>query len=218
MRFLAFPTSLVIIVLAGVVHGDLSGRWGASQELHQAVERLEKIPQEVGAWEATDFELDPQAVQIGEIAGYIARRYANGNGTQLTVMIVCGRPGPISAHTPEWCYGGSGFHAEKSNVTDQVNVSDGQAVSFWRNQFVKERAAVPERLEISWAWNAGDGWQAPENPRLAYAPERYLYKLYVVRDASADGDGDEEKSARTEFLEALIPHVDAALFNDEVDS
>lgn len=217
MRFLTFPISLVIIVLAGVVHGDLSGRWGASEELRRAVGRLDAIPETIGSWKSTNFELDPQAVQIGEIAGYVARRYVNGDGMQLTMMIVCGRSGPISAHTPEWCYGGAGFHAEKANVTDQVRVSDGRTASYWRNQFVKERAAVPERLEICWAWNAGNGWQAPENPRLAYAPDRHLYKLYVVRDASADRDGQEELEARMMFLKELLPHVDAALFN-EIDS
>ncbi|WP_169979037.1 exosortase-associated EpsI family protein [Tautonia rosea] len=215
MRFLAFPIAVILIVLAGWAHGDLSGRWGASQELQQAVDRLQGIDQTIGSWQAYDFELDPQAVQIGEIAGYVVRRYANAAGQTYTVMLVCGRPGPIAAHTPEWCYGGAGFHAESANLTEQLELGANQTANFWRNLFVKEQAAVPERLEICWAWNAGDGWQAPENPRLAYAPQRHLYKLYVVRDASADEDGSEQASQRMEFMKELIPVVDAALFDQE---
>lgn len=213
MRVLALPVSLLIIVLAGVVHGGLSGRWGASQELQQAVERLNSIDQTIGEWQARDFELDPQQIQIGEIASYLARSYRNASGEQYTVMLVCGRPGPISAHTPEWCYGGAGFHTETANVTERLEVGDNRSASFWRNLFLKERAAVPESLEICWAWNAGDGWQAPENPRLAYSPERFLYKLYVVRDASADGEGGEEANDRMKFMQALILSVEAALFD-----
>lgn len=215
MRFFALPIALLIIVLTGWVHGDLSGRWGASQELQHAVDRLQGIEQSIGSWKASDFELDPQAVQIGEIAGYVVRRYENASGQAYTVMLVCGRPGPIAAHTPEWCYGGAGFHTDTANVTEQLELGANQTATFWRNLFVKEEAAVPERLEICWAWNAGDGWKAPENPRLAYAPERHLYKLYVVRNASADRDGGEQSMERIAFMEELLPSIDAALFDRE---
>jgi hypothetical protein len=215
MRFLALPIALAIIVLTGWVHGDLSGRWGASQELQDAVDRLQGIDQTLGSWRAYDFELDPQAVQIGEIAGYVVRRYENAAGQAYTVMLVCGRPGPISAHTPEWCYGGAGFHPESANTTEQLQLGDNRTATFWRNLFRKDQAAVPESLEICWAWNAGDGWKAPENPRLAYAPKRHLYKLYVVRNASGDGDGDQPYLEREEFMKELIPAVDTALFGQE---
>jgi hypothetical protein len=83
---------------------------------------------------------------------------------------------------------------------------------FWVNVFRKERATVPENLEICWAWNGGGKWQAPENARVTFAPDRVLYKLYVVRDASADGNRGEEQAARRDFIRELIPGIDSALF------
>ncbi len=213
MRLLAIATALVIIILTGVVHGDLTGRWGASQELQDAVVRLEAIPSTVGSWHATDIELDPRQVEIGEIAGYVARRYEGPSGAGFTVMIVCGRPGPIAAHTPEWCYGGAGYHAEGSPLAESLDIGEGRRSAFWVSTFRKERVAVPEDLEICWSWNAEGGWQAPENARVAFAPNRFLYKLYVVRDASADGGRGEEEEARREFIRHLIPGVNAALFD-----
>jgi hypothetical protein len=212
MRLLAFPTAIAIIVLTGLVHGDLSGRWGASQELQEAVARLDAIPSAIGDWRATDLELDPRQVEIGEIAGYVARRYENPAGAGFTVMLVCGRPGPIAAHTPEWCYGGAGYEAEGSPSAETLDLNEKKLAAFWVNVFRKERAAIPEVLEICWAWNAGGKWQAPENARVAFAPDRVLYKLYVVRDASADSDRGEEQAVRREFIRELMPGIDSSLF------
>jgi len=212
MRLLAFPTAIAIIILTGVVHGDLSGRWGASQELQQAVARLDAIPPSVGDWRSTEFELDPRQVEIGEIAGYVARRYENPSGAGFTVMLVCGRPGPIAAHTPEWCYEGAGYHAEGGPSSEPIEVGEGRRAAFWVNIFRKEEATVPEDLEICWSWNAGGGWKSPENARVTFAADRVLYKLYVVRDASGDGDRGEDQALRRDFIRELVSGIDSALF------
>lgn len=209
MRFLACVAAIAIIVSAGVFHGDRSGRWGASAELARAVDRLEGVPLEVGSWRGESFELDAQQIEIGEIAGYVARRYEDRNrGAAVTVLLLCGRPGPVSAHTPEWCYGGAGYHSEGIPEVETVGSDPGGAAAFRTALFEKERSAVPEGLRIHWAWNAGRGWEAPENPRVAYAQDRVLYKLYVVRDASSEiGRPRSDTDVSLEFLRQFLPVV-----------
>ena len=214
MRFFAYVSAIVIIIAVGVLHGGRSGRWGASQQLQRAAERLDDVPRSFGDWRSEAFELDPRQVEMGEIAGYVARRYENPErDAALTVLLLCGRPGPVSAHTPEWCYGGSGYHAEGQPEVETVPDATRKTPAAFRTAiFAKRRTASPEALQIDWSWNAGQGWQAPENPRLAFAPHRYLYKLYVVRDAVADAVvADDGPAVSRDFLRQFLPVVDEAL-------
>jgi len=214
MRWLAYLSALAIVVLTGFVHGDWSGRWGMSQALQKAADRLEDLPQDLEGWNSETFTLDQGQLEVGEIAGYVGRRYEHAeSGEVLSVMIVCGRPGPISAHTPEWCYGGAGYATAELPATETIDsAGEGPPAAFWTNIFRRERSAVPEALQISWSWNAGQGWQAPDNARLAFAPYRVLYKMYIVRDTSANNGSSEDWQICRDFLRQFLPVVDQALF------
>ncbi len=214
VRIFAYVAAVAIVIAAGVLHGDRSGRWGASLQLQRAAARLEAVPRSFGDWRSVDFELDPRQVEMGEIAGYVARRYENSErDASLTILLLCGRPGPVSAHTPEWCYGGAGYHAEGQPAVETVeDATRATSADFRTALFTKQEAATPEALQIDWAWNAGQGWEAPENPRLAFAPRRSLYKLYIVRDATADTDDDDDgPEVSRAFLRQFLPVVDEAL-------
>lgn len=217
LRLAAFATALAILVSTAIVQGEWSGRWTIGAAIERAVTKLDAIPIQVGSWSGQAFELDEQSLAIGEIAGYVARRYRHEDGREVSVMLVCGRPGPISVHTPEWCYGGAGFEAKQtpSNRALEPDSEPAGKADFATNLFMKEDAAIPEGLRIYWAWNTGMGWKAPENPRLMFAAKPFLYKLYIVTGA----DGTVERAGEDvceKFLLDFLPVVDEVLYRGEI--
>jgi hypothetical protein len=214
-----FPllTAILLVAATGVVHGLRTNRWSVSRELESAVARLDRVPTVIGDWEGKPSELDRRQLEAAGIAGHLVRRYVNRqNGEAVTLLIVCGRPGPIAVHTPDVCYSGIGF--ELREAVTKVTVEAGsppRPAEFCRGDFVKQGPAPsPSGLRIFWAWDAAGPWAAPENPRLTYAPYRALYKLYVVREL-ADRPGSPAGSDKgVEFLRALLPELDRCLFPD----
>ena len=70
---------------------------------------------------------------------------------------------------------------------------------------------MPVQLHIFWAWSATGDWQAPDNPRLTFARAPLLYKLYVLREGTTDGERLEEDSCK-EFIKRLLPELEQCLF------
>src|SRR5687768_3625371 len=108
----------LLILGAGLAGGLWTNRWAVSAELETAVTRLGDLPPTIGDWEGQKVEaLDARQLEIGEIAGHAVRQYKHRrNGQVISVLVVCGRPGPIAVHTPEVCFSGGGFQqaAERS--------------------------------------------------------------------------------------------------------
>jgi hypothetical protein len=220
-RFLPVLASAAVLVAYGLVEGYWTDRWALSPELARAAERLAAIPVGVGDWQGEDGELDPRQARQGEIRAALVRRYTHRrSGEVLNVLLVAGRPGPIAVHSPEVCLGGAGLaiRGEKTREAIAAAGLSGEA-TFWVAQFHKADAAVPEAVEVLWSWTGGGDWQAVESPRLFFARERLLYKLYVtrpvVRPTSAttpDSAGGTEQGPVRDFLKVLLPEVKRCLF------
>src|SRR5690349_8005042 len=104
MRRMLLPTlALLLIVGTGVVHGMRTGRWQPSAALTDAVARLDTVPMRIGDWEGEDTPLAGR--EPPGVAAHLCRRYTNTRtGEAVTMFLVCGRPGPVSIHTPDVCY------------------------------------------------------------------------------------------------------------------
>lgn len=215
LQRLAMIVALGLLVSYGVFEGVWTERWLPSAELRQAQARMESIPKQVGTWESEDQTLDEDQVRIGDIGAHLVRTYTDRTtGQKLAVLVVAGRPGPISVHAPEVCLGGNGFNLEgrPQCFPDAKEAKQGDD-TFWHGVFAKAEVVVPERMEVYWSWNPGTGWLAAPNPRWTFARNRYLYKIYVSRavpNAEAKVGGDD--SPIPEFLSQLLPQVNAALF------
>lgn len=208
---LAAATAALLIVSAGAVHGLWDGRWGTPSGLKEPVARLARVPKVVGDWvDQGDRKLDDREMAVAEIAGYVARNYRNRRtGQALSIMLVCGRPGPISVHTPDVCYSGAGYEVSKGPDAAEVAYGPGKRVAtFQEATFRKQASLTPADLDIRWAWGASGSWETPAEPRLAYARNPALYKLYIVRDAGATGETDPSAA----FLSEFLPMLDDALF------
>src|SRR4051812_11962765 len=93
--------AVAALVLAGVVPGVLTGRWAAGGRPAELADRLALAPAAVGDWEGQSREAAPREAEAGGVAGLIHRDFTHRRtGRAVSVSLVCGRPGPVSVHTP----------------------------------------------------------------------------------------------------------------------
>jgi hypothetical protein len=208
-----FLLAATLAALLGDVclYGLWTNRWKNTRELEAAVARLSAVPREVGSWRGQDLALTARELQEAEIAGYLHRRYEDRRTkAAVTVLLVCGRAGPLSVHTPDICYRGSGYQGGAC-VHSSVDVGrPGNVPLFWAATFRKPQATAAA-LRIYWSWNARDRWEAPANPRLAFAGRPALYKLYLVRPMTSNNEQLEDDACK-DFLRLFLPLLERSLF------
>src|SRR4051812_46618766 len=108
MKYL-FATAVVsaMLVAGGYLHGRWTERWGKAVEPEIAAGRYRNLPMTIGDWDGTVIESKRSPAADG-LAGSVQRRFVNRKtGQAVNVLLVCGRPGPASIHTPDVCYGAS---------------------------------------------------------------------------------------------------------------
>ncbi|MBM4070087.1 MAG: exosortase-associated EpsI family protein [Planctomycetes bacterium] len=216
MRLLPLLLAIGLVAGYGVVEGRWTHRWQASAAVRLAAERLKSVPLHVGDWRGEERELDARQVAKGEIDGYLVRRYVHRvTGQQLSLLLVCGRAGPTSLHTPEVCYPGAGFSQDGPALSHKLEVASLPGpVDFKVGKFHKPRAAVPEALRIFWSWNGDGRWMAPDNARFSLARYPALYKLYVIHRMENVEEPLETDPAMT-FLRQFLPEAQRHLGHSE---
>jgi hypothetical protein len=198
-RVLPLLTAIVLISLTGLVHARWSPRGADTKTLRDAVARLGRIPATLGEWTGEPAEFDGRGLERTGIAGLAARRYVSRRtGDSVTILLVCGRTGPIAVHSPEACYSGAGY--EQSTPTTKCNLGGGE---FYMGHFGKAGPVAGPLLRIYWAWSIGGPWRAPANPRIEYANYKILYKLYFICDAVPPADRDPNDPCQ-EFSKELL--------------
>src|SRR4029077_13786763 len=102
--------------------------------------RLPRLPVAIDDWEGTDVDNDVTAKHTADIQGILQRRYVQrGSGEEIMIALVCGRPGPISVHTPDVCYQGAGFRMAAEPAKHPVALAAAvEPAPFWKASFVKE--------------------------------------------------------------------------------
>lgn len=212
-RSLPMAVALILIVTAGIVHGRWTQRWSVSHAIEEAVAKVDRLPMKLGDWQGQKLELDRAQLTMAEIAGYVARRYEDRRGGDaVTILLVCGAPGPISVHTPDICYSGAGFDPIGSPQELSLPIESVKPPAIFRNALmVKTDAPLPTYLRILWSWSADGAWTAPQNPRLAFASQKALYKLYVIREQRSL-DETTSDDAGQKFLQVLLPELQQVLF------
>jgi hypothetical protein len=201
-------TGLAVVVLTGLVHGFWTGRWQPSRELAEAATRLERVPLQFGEWQGRPQEVDVEPYARAGAAGYWLRRYVHRrSGRAVSVILMCGRAGPMAVHTPDVCYRGAGYEvlAEPVRLTGPDNTTE------WRTLRVRQPAATPVDLRVFWAWSVDGTWRAPDNPRLFFRGAPALYKLYLLREAAPSEGGPDEEPC-LELARELLPELRRALF------
>lgn len=217
-RFVLLIVVAAILLFDGYVHGLWTERWGASVDAELAAERLHEIPMSFGDWQGQAKE--PLAERETAQAGFRAhcvRVYTNRRtGSAVSILLACGRPGPLSVHTPDVCYRGRGYQNAAAPVQCPATAADGTVVGdVWKCQFGKADVATPAQLRVFWTWNSNGAWKAPTNPRMTFAGATALYKLYVIHEFIPNDPRTEPVGA--EFLAELLPQLTNCLFREDAD-
>ena len=194
-------------LLAGVgVWNALRPRAAESEPPDVANERLAGIPKQIGDWTGSETGVNLKAMRIAEAEAYSSRTYANSKTNEAySVMLLYGPPGDLGAHDPKTCYAGTGF--ERAGGSSRW---PGAGSELWTARFERTTPPPKAALEVFWAWGTRGDWSAPDQPRLAFAGEGRIYKLYVQRAVSANDRGAEPKPAG-DFLEPFLRVLKTAL-------
>jgi hypothetical protein len=205
-RWFAALIGSVALVICGIVHGYWTDRWAPPVEVTEAAERLNALPLKLGVWEGEVEPVKPGEAGAG-VAGCIRRRYIHRQtGETISLFLVCGRPGPVSIHTPDVCYGANGFL-----VHTPSRYEFGPGDSMWKADATRTSATEEIHLRLYWGWNDGSVWRAATDPRVEFAHRPVLYKLYVVRELSGS-DASRRGEPCEEFLHTLLPVLRKVLF------
>jgi hypothetical protein len=198
LRYIPVVVATLGVIACGVVHGYWTDRWVKAAEPTQAAERYADLPLVVSDWDGQPIESKPS--QGDEITGWLQRRYRNRKtGETVLIALVCGRPGPVSIHTPDVCYGASGY-----NVGSPHRVAvPGNSGEFWTADAVKTSATGDTKLRLYWSWNDGSGWLAVDNARQTFPRAPVLHKLYVIRELTTQQSEENEPCLR--FVQAFAP-------------
>jgi len=196
---------------AGAIHGLRTDRWGTASVVTEAASRLDAIPDRVEDWTSRPAEIEARQLEIAQVVGHLSRRYRHeASGREVLILIVCGRSGPIGAHSPDVCYEGAGFRMVDAPIR---RVLERPLVPA---EFFYAAATRPEprlqHLALWWAWSPdGKRWEAPANPRVHFAREPALFKMYAIRvlDDPKQNLGPEDPVLR--LLDKLLPQVKNAL-------
>jgi hypothetical protein len=215
-RTLPIAAAVGVLVATGVINGLWTDRWGVPADVQAAADRCHELPLKIGDWQGEDSDINERAQALAGIAGYIRRDYTDPSKGTVSVLLMCGRPGPISLHPPEVCFGGVGYGVvgDKDKYKDAKDASDLPA-EFWTARFDKP-GPQPDSLRIFYAWSDGGEWRAPptDAARVIFARSKYLYKLYVIHrrpttDKTLKDDLTDDPAAK--FLDVLLPELRKSL-------
>jgi hypothetical protein len=212
-RALPALIGLAALVAYGAAEGVTTHRWWDSGELDRAASRLPDVPKTVGDWTSEDLSLDARTVAVAELKGYVHRRYVHRpSGEVVTVLIVLGRGGPVSVHTPDVCFAGVGYQMAGDPPRHPVEaaVTAGPA-EFRAARFGRTGPDGPENLALFWGWNDSGRWEAPDNPRLRFVPSPAVYKMYLIHQVGPDTDPTKDR-VLADFARAFLPAAEKALF------
>jgi Protein of unknown function (DUF3485) len=209
-----FPVIACVVVTGciGIVHGVLTDRWGPSGQLQRSLLTLENIPKSFGDWVSEEIPKEPEDMSRAGIKGFVSRQYRNTRTQEaVSILLACGRGGPISVHTPEICYAGTGYTQIGAEVNQLVGVDPIRNHNFRVHHFRKPDGVSQSQLEIYLAWSRdGTKWENPANVRISLARLPVLYKLYVVREFLPNTRGATSDCCR-DFLNRALPEFGSAL-------
>lgn len=176
------------------------------------------LPIEIGPWMGRETLTDPKELTRAGIVGFVSRRYLHrGSGAEVMVLLMWGPAGPLSAHSPELCFGGAGYALDAPPTIARLPVDRAGKAEFFHGRFHRPESSLPDGLELYWAWRADGLWRISDRPRLAFAGATRLYKLYVARSlAERIEDGAIASDPCRDFLAAWLSAGHVARPNSRV--
>lgn len=185
LRVFAVLVGLAVLLGGGLVHGLWNDRWQPSEALADACARTDRLPTEVAGWKSEAVLQDPKALDLAGAASHYSRLFTDpATGDKVLVLLLCGKASRMVVHRPEHCFQAAGFEMAGPALRFRMDVPGVPPAELWTGYFARTDTTAPEQLRIFWTWLATDRWEAPDSPRMHYARQRALYKLYVMRNVT----------------------------------
>lgn len=173
--------------------------------LAAACERLNRIPEVIGAWTSTSETIEDRELRLAEISGYIRRTYRHSeSGLATTLTVLCGNGGPMSVHPPTACFEGVGYEIVSGPTITGLTDSTDVTVTLNKAAFRLKEMPLSETVRVFWGWSEDGLWDAPSNPRLSYRARPALYKLYAV---DRSWEAADELAQSEDFLRQALPVI-----------
>jgi hypothetical protein len=185
---IAVAAAVAAVVLGGLAHRWWTDRQDNAPAVAEAAAKVQRLPLTVGAWRGEPRQLDAADTARAGYAAAVWRRYEEAKtGRVVSLLLVCGVPARVAAHTPDACYPGAGFEMRGDPTRVTLGGPAGRG-EFWKVHFAPPPSQANGRpLCIYWALAADAGWVAADNPRQTLAHHPVLYKLYLVCELPAGG-------------------------------
>jgi len=202
-KTLKLATVVAAFAVSGAVSGLWSHRWAPAMDPEQS-RKATRLPDQVGEWDGRELTVPPGEIEAARADAICRTVYVHRTtGRTATALLLCGRPGPVATHTPDVCLPGAGFvQVGSRRLVEIAGRVDDQFARLW---FQKD-AAVPTPISVYFAWNDGRRWSAPEKPRVAFAGQPVLFKLYVACEREPGADPNAADPA-AELLQQLLPRL-----------
>ena len=206
----------ILVVGATAVQGLWTDRWSGRDDkaqLKQAADLLEsRFPNEFGSWEfVEEMASDPKSLERAGAVGHISRLFVNRETkARVSAFIVCATPHDASGHTPDRCYPGAGFEIAETEHRQSIPLDDGRTAEAFTGTFRK----TGQTLRVFWTYGVDGRWIAPQIARIELAGKSAVYKLYAIIDETRI-PGGEAVLICSDFLSALLPEFDAAIFGKD---
>ena len=81
-------------------------------------------------------------------------------------------------------------------------------------EFRNPTSVADDRVAILWGWTTGDAFSAPDNPRLTFAGQPVLYKLYATWNRSRD-QRELRDSVPVDFMTAMTASIRSSFADEE---
>lgn len=217
MKIIPAIVATVLISASGFVHGMWTGRWRSSDVSMKATSSLNAIPERFGDWLMVgESALSDEEKKVAESAESISRRYRNQrSGDIASVLLMVGKPGPLSVHPPTACYAALGYQQIGTAGIYVCEIPGSDGISrrhlFQKAQFVSPKNTELVQPQVYWGWSADGSWSCPDNPRLAFVGASKLFKLYVAYESNGSSKSKRQNPAEC-ILNELLPVLSKFVF------
>jgi hypothetical protein len=198
LQSLSLGILIAVTVIAAIVHGRATNRWGASDTIANAATIFSRLPKTFGDWNLLETkELEPQVRGILQTEHYSQGVYENrSTGQHAMLTLLLGPPGPMSVHTPEVCYSAADF----SPISDrhQVSVVPGDTNdTAWMTQFHSTHDVRDSVTRVYYSWHDGQRWKAADEPRVTFGARPFLFKVQAATELPAGAENNADDAARS---------------------
>ncbi len=208
---LLYAALLGVLLGGGVVYGLVTDRWVPATE---ETGRLDQLPLTIEDWDGSSMEADPELVPLIQAGELLLRRYVHrSSGAAVVLYMTVGRAGPIvAAHEPDSCYPGAGYQFAAPTAKRSLAAGEAEKAQEFRvATFSKTERALPTHVRVFWSWSADGNWRVPDKPRIAFAGQRRLYKVCVIRHLPRPSEPLEDDAAAA-FIRVLMPEMEKVFF------